>query len=227
MANPTKKSQKRPDNGINTPAEVNMVAWVESSTMLNVPTPGVRYTATMATSMKALPKIVNIRNFMAEYSFRPLPHTEMSMNMGTSSNSQNRKKSSRSMEVNTPITAVWSTSSQMKYSLTRRPMCQDASTAHMPSSPVNATRGALRPSTVSRKSAFSPTPGIQGILSTNWNRAAPSPRSKKPNTKRDRTRSARKISTAKFRMLRSPLTTNSNSTAPTAGRNTVAVNSPL
>ena len=87
---------------------------------------------------------------MAEYSFRPLPHTEISMNMGTSSNSQKRKKSSRSMEVNTPITAVWSTNSQMKYSLTRMPMCHEASTEHMPSSPVNATKGALSPSTVSR-----------------------------------------------------------------------------
>ena len=51
--------------------------------------------------MNALPKMVKIRNFMAEYSFRPLPHTEISINIGTSSNSQKRKKSSKSIEVNT------------------------------------------------------------------------------------------------------------------------------
>ena len=45
----------------------------ESSTILKVPTLepaiGVRNTATMATSMKALPAMVKMRNFIAEYSF--------------------------------------------------------------------------------------------------------------------------------------------------------------
>ena len=227
MANPAKKSQNSPDRGMSSPAEVNIVASLDSATMLKVPISSVRNTATMPTSMKALPRIVKSRNFIAEYSFRPLPHTEMSMNIGINSNSQNKKKSNRSMEVNTPITAVWRTNSQMKYSLTRKPMCQDASTAHIPSSPVNATKGALRPSTVSRNSAFSPTSGIQVIWSTNWNRSAPSPRSKNPKTNRERTRSATAIRTAKFRTLLSPLTTNSRTSAPTAGRNTVAVKSPL
>ena len=50
----------------------------------------------MATSMKALPRMVKIRNFIAEYSLRPVPQMEMSMYIGTSSSSQNRKNSSRS-----------------------------------------------------------------------------------------------------------------------------------
>ena len=36
MANPTKKSQNRPDKGISSPAEASMVASVESSAMLKV-----------------------------------------------------------------------------------------------------------------------------------------------------------------------------------------------
>ena len=104
----------------------------------------------MATSMNALPRMVKMRNFIAEYSLRPVPHTEMSIYIGTSSSSQKRKKSSRSSEVNTPMTADCSSSNQKKYSFTRRPMCQDASTAHSPSNPVSATSGAESPSTASR-----------------------------------------------------------------------------
>ena len=63
-------------------------------------------TATIATSMAALPRMVNIRNFIAEYSRRPVPQVEMSIYMGTSSSSQKRKKSKRSLAANTPITAV-------------------------------------------------------------------------------------------------------------------------
>ena len=100
-----------------------------SFTMSKVPTPGVRNTARMATSMKALPKIVKIRNFMAEYSLRPVPQIEMSMYMGSSSSSQKRKKRRKSRDTKTPITAVWSTSSQMKYSFTLSLTFHEASTA--------------------------------------------------------------------------------------------------
>ena len=198
---------------------------LESSTMLKVPISGVRNTATMATSMKALPTMVNIRNFIAEYSFRPVPQMEMSMYIGTSSSSQNRKKSSRSNDVNTPMTAVCNTKSHMKYSFTRTPMCQEARTAHSPSNPVSATRGALRPSTASRKLALSPASGIQANWSTNWNRSASAPRSKKENTSSASTRSATTTAVAKTRMLRWPRRSN-RQTAPAAGRNTVAVSSP-
>ena len=72
------------------------------------------------------------------------------MYIGTSSNSQNRKNRSRSSEVKTPITADCNTRSQMKNSFTLSVMCHDASTAHIPSRPVSATKGALSPSTASR-----------------------------------------------------------------------------
>ena len=142
-----KKSQNNTDSGINTAPAVSSELLVESSTMSKVPSSGVTNTATMATSMNALPSRVKIRNFIAEYSLRPLPHIEMSMNIGTSSSSQNRKNSSRSRVANTPITAVCSNSSQMKYSLTRWFTRQDPSTAQNPIIPVSATNGALRPST--------------------------------------------------------------------------------
>ena len=91
--------------------------------------------------------MVKIRNFIAEYSRRPVPQVDMSRYIGTSSSSQNKKNSRKSRAVNTPITAVCSTSSQMKYSLTRLPTWNDAKTAHNPSNPVSITSGALRPST--------------------------------------------------------------------------------
>ena len=149
-AKATKNSQNRPANGTNVAAELSAVPIPASSIMLKVPISGVRNTATMPTNMKALPKMVNTRNFIAEYSFRPVPQTEMSMNIGTNSNSQNRKKSNRSIEVNTPITAVCNNNSQAKYSLTLDPTRHDASTAQKPNSPVKATRGALSPSTARR-----------------------------------------------------------------------------
>ena len=60
----------------------------------------------MPTSMKALPRKVKIRNFIAEYSRRPLPQIEMRKNIGTISSSQRRKKRMKSSAVNTPMTAV-------------------------------------------------------------------------------------------------------------------------
>ena len=92
--------------GNSTLAPANMVPGVDRRVMSKVPTPGVRNTATMPTSIKALPRIVKMRNFIAEYSFRPVPQMDISIYMGTSSNSQNRKKSSKSNEQKTPMTAV-------------------------------------------------------------------------------------------------------------------------
>ena len=118
--------------------------------MSKLPTPELTKTATMATSMNADPRMVKIRNFIAEYSRRPVPQVEISRYIGISSISQNRKNNRKSSDVNTPITAVCSTNSQMKYSFTRSPMWNDTNTAHNPKSPVSITNGALMPSTPSR-----------------------------------------------------------------------------
>ena len=117
------------------------------STMLNVLIPGEKYKANMPTSMKALPNIVNIRNFIAEYSFRPLPHIEMRKYIGINSSSQNKKNKKKSSDVKTPITAPCKASSHMKCSLVRCVIFQEAKTDTIPSSPVNRTNGALMPST--------------------------------------------------------------------------------
>ena len=121
-----------------------------SRVMSKLPTPALTNTATIATSMKAEPRMVKIRNFMAEYSRRPVPQVEISRYIGTSSISQNRKNSRKSRAVKTPRTAVCSTNSQMKYSRTRLLMWNDTNTAHRPSSPVSMTSGALMPSTPNR-----------------------------------------------------------------------------
>ena len=94
--------------------------------------------------------MVKMRNFIAEYSRRPVPQVEMSRYIGTSSTSQKRKNSRKSSAVKTPSTAVCSTNSQMKYSRTRCPMWKETNTAHRPSRPVSITSGALMPSTPSR-----------------------------------------------------------------------------
>ena len=88
-----------------------------------------------------------MRNFIAEYSLRPVPQVAISIYIGASSSSQNRKNSRKSSAVKTPITAVCSSSSQTKYSRTRKLMRQDTITAQNPSRPVNSTSGALNPST--------------------------------------------------------------------------------
>ena len=71
--------------------------------MSNVPVE--KNSARIPISMNALPSIVKMRNFIAEYSRRPLPHMDMRKNIGISSSSQNRKKSRKSIAVNTPMTA--------------------------------------------------------------------------------------------------------------------------
>ena len=68
--------------------------------------PALKASARMATSMKAEPATVYSTNFIAEYSRRPEPHTEISRYIGNSSSSQKRKKSRKSIAVKTPSTAV-------------------------------------------------------------------------------------------------------------------------
>ena len=80
--------------------------------MSNVP--ALKASARIATSMNAEPVTVYSTNFIAEYSRLPEPHTEMSRYIGNSSSSQNRKKSRKSIAVNTPSTAVESTIRQAK-----------------------------------------------------------------------------------------------------------------
>ena len=115
-----------------------------NSTMLNVPVE--KKIASIPISINALPSKVNIRNFIAEYSFLPLPQIDIRKYIGMSSNSQNIKNITRSRETNTPTTAVWSISSQAKYSLTLKVTCQDANTAHTPSMEAKVTNGKLNPS---------------------------------------------------------------------------------
>ena len=138
-----------------------------SSIMSNVPVE--KKIIRIPTSMKALPRNVKIRNFIAEYSRRPLPHIEMRKNIGTISSSQRRKNRMKSSAVNTPMTAVCSTSSHTKYSRTRSLMLQEAKTATKPSRPVRRTSGALRPSTPRKYSTLNESMGIHpGARSTSW-----------------------------------------------------------
>ena len=74
------------------------------STKLNVPTE--KYKPRIATNMKALPSKVNITNFIAEYSFLPVPQIDIKKYIGNNSSSQNMKKRIRSRETKTPITAL-------------------------------------------------------------------------------------------------------------------------
>ena len=141
-AKATKSSAKMTDAGAISSAPAIASG---SAVMSNVPVE--KKSARIPTSMKALPKKVNIRNFIAEYSLRPLPQTAIRKYIGTSSISQNRKKSRKSSAVKTPMTAVCSTRSHMKYSRTRCLTPHEAKTAAAPMSPVSSTSGALRPST--------------------------------------------------------------------------------
>ena len=101
----------------------------------------------MAANMNAEPRKVKMRNFIAEYSRRPVPQTEMRKNMGTSSSSQKMKKRMRSSETKTPMTAACSARSHMKYSRVRVSTRHETRTAATPRMPFSRTSGALRPST--------------------------------------------------------------------------------
>ena len=97
-------------------------------------------------SMKALPRIVNIKNFIAEYSFLPVPQIDIRKNIGINSSSQKRKKSRKSIEVNTPTTAPCRASNHMKCSLVLSDTFHEAKIETIPSNPVNKISGALIPS---------------------------------------------------------------------------------
>ena len=149
--------------------------WIASGSAVISKVPVEKNRARMPTSINALPRMVNMRNFIAEYSrllFGSLPQMAIRKNIGMSSSSQNRKNSRKSSDVKTPITPVWSASSHMKYSRTRLSMLHDASAATSPSSPVSNTIGALMPSTPRKywtAKASASMPGIQlGMRSMNW-----------------------------------------------------------
>ncbi|MBA7692090.1 hypothetical protein ES703_100648 [subsurface metagenome] len=101
----------------------------------------------MPTSITALPKRVYITYFIAEYSFRPVPHIEIRKYIGMTSISQKRKKSSRSREQNTPRMLVSRSKSQAKYSRGLRSIFQEMSTTRKPRKAMSITRGRLKPST--------------------------------------------------------------------------------
>ena len=90
--------------------------------------------------------MVKIMNFIAEYSFLPVPQIEIKKNIGISSSSQNRKNRKKSKDVNTPMTAPCKTNSHMKCSFMRTETLHDAKTATIPRIPVSKTNGALSPS---------------------------------------------------------------------------------
>src|SRR4030043_1002786 len=98
-------------------------------------------------SIIALPTRVYITYLIDEYSFLPLPQTEIRKYMGTSSSSQKRKNKTRSKEQKTPNMLVSRSNNQMKYSLGLNWIFHETSTAKTPRNVINITRGKLRPST--------------------------------------------------------------------------------
>ena len=118
MANAIKNNQNNALIGKTELFATNLVDDSDIKTISNVLRSPLKNTPTNAINIAALPKMVKIKNFMAEYSRLPLPHTLMSIYIGISSNSQKRKKSRRSSDVNTPMTAVCNINNQTKYSLT-------------------------------------------------------------------------------------------------------------
>ena len=80
-----------------TPAGSSSVAdWSSAGRRVISNVPAEKNTARIPTSMNALPRNVKIKNFIAEYSRRPLPQIAMRKNMGTISNSHMMKKRIRS-----------------------------------------------------------------------------------------------------------------------------------
>ena len=77
IAKATTKNQNTIEIGMKVLAATPLMPIVDNAAMSETPVPSI--TASMDTSMKALPNMVNIRNFMAEYSLRPDPQMEMSM----------------------------------------------------------------------------------------------------------------------------------------------------
>ena len=142
MANAMKKRKKTIWAGISRSVRLRLPISVISKV------PVEKKSTSIPISISADPEMVKMRNFMAEYSLRPVPQTEIRKYMGTSSNSQKMKNRTKSKDMKTPNTAVCNTRSQKKCSLTLSFTFQDANTADSPSSPVKNTNGALKPSTL-------------------------------------------------------------------------------
>ena len=129
-----------------------------------------KYIARIPINKNALPNKVYRRNFIAEYSFRPAPQMEIKKNMGTSSSSQNRKNIMRSKEQNTPKTAVWRTSNQVKYSETLDEIDHDAKTATNIRIEQSKSNGKLKPSIPTRYWTLNEFTEIQLLIeSMSWN----------------------------------------------------------
>ena len=190
--------------------------------------PPERNTAKTPTSIRAPPERVNNTNFIAEYRGRPLPHIEISMNIGITSNSKNTKNSNKSRLTNTPITADSSNSNQMKYSASRRLIDLEANVAPIPNSPVSNTNGALSPSTPIRYDDLSVPASSQETASTIC--TPPRSRSYITNTANDRTNATIEPPMANQRTntsSRRQMCTNHTTSADNAGANTVRVSMPL
>src|SRR5438067_9237898 len=123
------------------------------------------------TSMNAEPAIVYSRNFIAEYSLRPLPQMEISRYIGSSSSSQNTKNMIRSSDVKTPSTAVSSSSSSAKYWRVRVVMPKETSVATTKRNAVSTTIVMPRPSTPMRNCTSKPAApaSIHVARDMNWN----------------------------------------------------------
>ena len=154
---------------------------------------------------------------------RPLPQMEMSMYMGTSSTSQNRKNCSRSRETNTPMTPVSRISSQMKYSLTRSWICHDARIAANEMRAVRTTMGMLRPSTPRKYRTL--RKGIHSYRSTNWGPVMAV--SKRLAAARDNPRVPPAMARAIYLTCRSSLGSKAMTRAPARGRKTIIVRMPV
>ena len=100
IANPMMVRKNRTDAGI-----MRFAAAILSGSSVMSKVLVEKYSASIPTSINALPNMVKITNFIAEYSFRPVPQMEIRKNIGISSSSQNRKNRKKSRAVKTPITA--------------------------------------------------------------------------------------------------------------------------
>ncbi len=88
-----------------------------------------------------------ITNFIAEYSLRPEPQTEIIKYMGISSISQKIKNNTKSNEIKTPKTEVSKIKNHKKYYATRVLIDIEIETAQTNNKVVKKTNGKLNPST--------------------------------------------------------------------------------
>ena len=108
--------------------------------------------------------------FHAEYSLLPVPQIEIRKYIGISSISQNTKKSTKSIALNTPSRLISSNMIQAKYSLGRSSMRQEMSTATRNRKPVSATSASDSPSTPTayRRVNSTKSDSIHTWLLMNW-----------------------------------------------------------